>query len=133
MEEDNRQVNGARAALRLRCNSLATKGNNCPVNNTSIVASRGELARNNYTARETPAPSTVRKTAVNANGTRAKSHYHFPKQLFSNEVAASVDRDKSQRPIRKSFSVPDYLRESTYISAITRSLFSPVAPRRISK
>lgn len=130
MEEDNRQVNGARAALRLRCSSLATKGNNCPVNNTSIVASRGELARNNYTtARETPAPSTVRKTAVNANGTRAKSHYHFPKQLFSNEVAASVDRDKSQRPIRKSFSVPDYLRESTYIPAVTRSLFSRCAER----
>ncbi|KAK9295560.1 hypothetical protein QLX08_010156 [Tetragonisca angustula] len=112
LEEDNRLVNGARATLRLRCNSLATKGNNCPVNNTSIVASRGELARNNCAARETPAPSTVHKTAVNANGTRAKFHHHFPKQQSSNEVVASVDRDKSQRPIRKSFSVPDYLRES---------------------
>ncbi|XP_043510582.1 uncharacterized protein LOC122528966 [Frieseomelitta varia] len=112
LEEDNRQVNGARATLRLRCNSLATKGNNCPVNNTSIVASRGELARSNCAARETPAPSTVYKTAVNANGTRAKFHHHFPKQQSSNEVVASVDRDKSQRPIRKSFSVPDYLRDS---------------------
>ncbi|KOX78445.1 Ankyrin repeat domain-containing protein 33B, partial [Melipona quadrifasciata] len=113
LEEDNRLVNVARAT-RLRCNSLATKGNNCPVNNTSIVASRGELARNNYVARETPALSTIDKSAVNANGTRAKFHHHFPKQQSSNEVATSVDRDKSQRPIRKSFSVPDYLRDSFF-------------------
>lgn len=125
-EEGSGQVNGVRA----RCNSLATRGNNCPVNNTSIVASRGELARNNCAVRETPALSTVdkkNKTAANANGTRAKLHHQFPKQQqSSNEVAASVDRDKSQnqRPIRKSFSVPDYLRESTYLQSYTFAVFA---------
>ncbi|OAD59603.1 Ankyrin repeat domain-containing protein 33B [Eufriesea mexicana] len=114
--EDNWQVNGVQSA-RLKCNSLV-KGNTCPVSNYSIVASRGELARNNCAARETPAPCIVdkkNKTAVNAN-TRAKHRDDFLEEEYSGEqfpkdVAGSTDLRKPQRPIRKSFSVPDYLKE----------------------
>lgn len=45
------------------------------------------------------------------------------KQL-TKDIAGSTDFGKSQRPIRKSFSVPDYLREGTCISNPSDFLFS---------
>lgn len=125
MQEDNWQVNGVQTA-RLKCNSLA-KGNSCPVNQYSLVASRGDLARNNCTARETPAPCIVDKRSkptVNAS-TRAKHRDNLslkgdiPCERLAKHAEGSTDFRKAQRPIRKSFSVPDYLREGKPI------LFSP--------
>lgn len=102
------------------------KGNTCPVNNYSIVASRGELARNNYAVRETSSAQCIvvkrNKTAVNAgNETRPKLRDDLLKEQssgkqLSKDFAGPTDFGKSQRPIRKSFSVPDYLREGTCIS-----------------
>ncbi|XP_006608015.2 uncharacterized protein LOC102681836 [Apis dorsata] len=117
LQEDNWQVNGVQTA-RLKCNSLA-KGNSCPVNQYSLVASRGDLARNNCTARETPAPCIVDKRSkptVNAS-TRAKHRDNLslkgdiPCERLAKHAEGSTDFRKAQRPIRKSFSVPDYLRE----------------------
>lgn len=109
LEEGKWQVNGVQAA-RVKCNTLA-KGNSCPVNQCSIVASRGDLARNNRTARETPAPCIVdkrSKTSVNAASTRAKRRDNLP---LKRDIPCADDFGKAQRPIRKSFSVPDCLRE----------------------
>ncbi|PBC34714.1 Ankyrin repeat domain-containing protein [Apis cerana cerana] len=120
-QEDNWQVNGVQTA-RLKCSSLA-KGNSCPVNQYSIVASRGDLARNNCTARETPAPCIVdkrNKATVNAS-TRAKHRDNLPlkgdipcERLAKDAEGPATDLRKAQRPIRKSFSVPDYLREGLW-------------------
>ncbi|XP_068984163.1 uncharacterized protein [Bombus flavifrons] len=97
------------------------QGNTCPVNNYSIVASRGELARNNYAVRETSSAQCIvvkrNKTAVNAGSeTRPKLRDDLLKEQssgkqLSKDFAGPTDFGKSQRPIRKSFSVPDYLRE----------------------
>lgn len=121
-QEDNWQVNGVQTA-RLKCSSLA-KGNSCPVNQYSIVASRGDLARNNCTARETPAPCIVdkrNKATVNAS-TRAKHRDNLPlkgdipcERLAKDAEGPATDLRKAQRPIRKSFSVPDYLREGKHV------------------
>lgn len=76
------------------------------VSNCSIVASRGELARNNC------ATQKKSKTVVNsgnARGTNQRDHYL--EEELSKSVAGSNDDYKSPRPIRKSFSVPDCLRE----------------------
>lgn len=113
MEEGKWQVNGVQAA-RVKCNTLA-KGNSCPVNQCSIVASRGDLARNNRTARETPAPCIVdkrSKTSVNAASTRAKRRDNLP---LKRDIPCADDFGKAQRPIRKSFSVPDCLREGKIV------------------
>ena len=106
-------MNGVQAA-RVKCNTLA-KGNSCPVNQCSIVASRGDLARNNRTARETPAPCIVdkrSKTSVNAASTRAKRRDNLP---LKRDIPCADDFGKAQRPIRKSFSVPDCLREGKIV------------------
>ncbi|XP_061939147.1 NF-kappa-B inhibitor cactus isoform X2 [Apis cerana] len=124
-QEDNWQVNGVQTA-RLKCSSLA-KGNSCPVNQYSIVASRGDLARNNCTARETPAPCIVdkrNKATVNAS-TRAKHRDNLPlkgdipcERLAKDAEGPATDLRKAQRPIRKSFSVPDYLREDRSVREV---------------
>ncbi|CAL7933495.1 unnamed protein product [Xylocopa violacea] len=105
------QVNGVQTA--------GVKGT-CIVNNYSIVASRGELARNNCAVppRETPAPCIVNKKSeavVNAN-TRVKHRGNFHEEEFSGEqllkdVVESTGFGKSRWTIRKSFSVPDNLTE----------------------
>ncbi|XP_071869353.1 uncharacterized protein isoform X3 [Bombus fervidus] len=104
------------------------QGNTCPVNNYSIVASRGELARNNYAVRETSSAQCIvvkrNKTAVNAGSeTRPKLRDDLLKEQssgkqLSKDFAGSTDFGKSQRPIRKSFSVPDYLREDRSVAEV---------------
>lgn len=125
LQQDKWQVvNGVQT---VKCSSLA-RGNNCPVNQCSIVASRGDLARNNCTARETPAPCIVdkrKKTAdADASGTRAKHRddNFVPGERDAKHAEGSTDLRKGERPIRKSFSVPDCLREG--ISFLSNYLFS---------
>ncbi|XP_017887930.1 ankyrin repeat domain-containing protein 33B-like [Ceratina calcarata] len=74
------------------------------VNNYSIVASRGELTRNNC------ATQKKSKTVGNSGNARANQRDHYVEKELSRSVAGSTDF-KSPRPIRKSFSVPDCLRE----------------------
>lgn len=91
------------------------------MNEYSIVASRGELARNNCPARETPAPCIVNKkskpTGVDAS-TRAKYQDNFHGEKFSGkqlpgDAAGSKDLKKLERVVRKSFTVPVNFREGT--------------------
>ncbi|XP_076764459.1 uncharacterized protein LOC143431533 [Xylocopa sonorina] len=104
-------------------NGVQTAGVNgtCIVNKYSIVASRGELARNNCAVppRETPAPCIVNKKSkavVNAN-TRVKHRGNFHEEEFSgNQLLKDVVESTefgNRKPwtIRKSFSVPDNLTE----------------------
>ncbi|XP_076248863.1 uncharacterized protein LOC143188468 [Calliopsis andreniformis] len=114
--EDSWQINGLQAS-RVKCNSLV-KGNTCTVNKYSIIASRGELARNNYAPRETPAPCIVNKKTkpiVDAS-TRAKYRDNFLEEKLSGKQlpkdgAESKGIKKVQRAIHKSFSVPVNLTE----------------------
>lgn len=119
--DDGWQVNGLQAA-RVKCNS-PVKGRTCTVNNYSIVASRGELARNNCAARETPAPCSANKrnnTILDASAcTRgavrrdAFLEREFPRKQLPEDAARlnSVGKLGQQRTIRKSFSVPLNLTE----------------------
>ncbi|XP_031840435.2 uncharacterized protein LOC116430431 isoform X1 [Nomia melanderi] len=117
--EDGWQVNGLQAT-RAKCNS-SVKGSTCTVNNYSIVASRGELARNNCAARETPAPciasrknsSTVLGASVCTRPVRRDTFLaqEFPRKQLPEDTGESENLGKLQRPIRKSFSVPVNLTE----------------------
>ncbi|XP_076170960.1 uncharacterized protein LOC143148473 isoform X2 [Ptiloglossa arizonensis] len=79
---------------------------------------KGELARNNYAARETPAPCIVNEKSrgiLEAN-TRAKHRDTFHGEEFSGkqlprDAAGSNDLGRLRRAIRKSFSVPIDLAE----------------------
>ncbi|CAK9829434.1 Ankyrin repeat domain-containing protein 33B [Anthophora retusa] len=111
--EDSWQVNGVETA-RVKCNS-SVKDNTCTVvNNYSIVASRGELARNNCAVKETPALCIANKKSkalVNASSrTKHRDKFLEEKQL-PKEVAGSTDFTRTLRPIRKSLSVPNYFGE----------------------
>ncbi|XP_076681636.1 uncharacterized protein LOC143375892 isoform X2 [Andrena cerasifolii] len=123
--EDSWKVNGLQAA-RVKCNS-SVKGTSCTVNKYSIVASRGELARNNCAARETPAPCIVNKKSkpigVNAS-TRAKYQDSFlgdkfPGKQLPGDATGSKDLKKLERVIRKSFTVPVNFREGLSTSEKT--------------
>ncbi|XP_053970799.1 uncharacterized protein LOC128872294 [Hylaeus volcanicus] len=114
--EDSWQVNGIQA-VRVKCNSSA-KGSTCTVNNYSIVASRGELARNNCASRETPAPCIVNKKnrAILDASTSAKRQDSFLKEEFfgkqlPQDATRSNDFRKIQKAIRKSLSAPLHLAE----------------------
>lgn len=113
--DDGWQVNGLQAT-RVKCNS-PVKGSTCTVNNYSIVASRGELARNNCAARETPAPCIANKrnnTILDASACtrgvvrrdafldREFSRKQLPEDVLEPSSAGKL----GLRPIRKSFSVP---------------------------
>ena len=77
------------------------------MNNYSIVASRGELARNNYAVRETSSAQCIvvkrNKTAVNVGSeTRPKVRDDLLKEQSSGkqltkDIAGSTDFGKSQR------------------------------------
>ncbi|XP_043248303.1 uncharacterized protein LOC122395065 isoform X1 [Colletes gigas] len=123
--EESWQVNGLQSA-RVKCNS-SLKGSTCKVNNYSIVASRGELARNNCAARETPAPCIVNKKsrAILDASTRAKRRDSFLDEEFSakqlpQDAAGSNDLGRIQKAIRKSFSVPINLTEGLSAAEKTR-------------
>ncbi|XP_076649801.1 uncharacterized protein LOC143357295 [Halictus rubicundus] len=119
--DDGWQVNGLQAT-RVKCNS-PVKGSTCTVNNYSIVASRGELARNNCAARETPAPCIANKrnnTILDASAcTRGAAvrrdaffEREFPRKQLPEDILNSSSVGKlGQRAIRKSFSVPLNLTE----------------------
>lgn len=119
LEEQARwQENGSRR--RVKCTSGTAC---CVVNNYSIIASRGELARNNRAASETTATSVIAKKRASSivngrihskeetarNGILAEEESRRPKNV-------SKDSTRSrgiQRGIIKSASVPKDLKEST--------------------
>ncbi|XP_033330722.2 uncharacterized protein LOC117222847 isoform X1 [Megalopta genalis] len=118
--DDGWQVNGLQAA-RVKCSS-PVKGRTCTVNNYSIVASRGELARNNCAARETPAPciankrnNTILDASACSRGAVRRDAFlerEFPRKQLPEDAARSNGVGKlGQRTIRKSFSVPLNLTE----------------------
>lgn len=105
---------------RVKCTSGTTY---CVVNNYSIVASRGELARNNRAASETTTSViTKRRTSsiVNGriytkeetarNGIHASEVSRKPKDVSKDSARPSISRS-IQRGIIKSASVPKDLKE----------------------
>lgn len=100
------------------------------MNKYSIVASRGELARNNYAPRETPAPCIVNTKTKPIADAGTPGNYRdnfreekFPGKQLPKDGAESKDPKKVQRAIRKSFSVPVNLTEDlpTYEKAGRRT------------
>ncbi|XP_012151899.2 uncharacterized protein LOC105663987 isoform X1 [Megachile rotundata] len=114
--EGSWRVNGVQATRAKR--NVPVKGTGCIVNN-GLVASRGELARNSCTRRETPAPCVVneKSNAVVDASYRAKQRDRFLEEELSNKRYAqkattiTTGIRKLQRVIPKSFSVPDHLQE----------------------
>lgn len=119
--DDGWQVNGLQAT-RVKCNS-PVKGSTCTVNNYSIVASRGELARNNCAARETPAPciankrnNTILDASACTRGAAVRRDAFFEREFRRKQLPEDVLKSNNvgklgQQTIRKSFSVPLNLTE----------------------
>ncbi|KZC04777.1 Ankyrin repeat domain-containing protein 33B, partial [Dufourea novaeangliae] len=107
--EDGWPVNGLQAT-RVKCNSSVKGTGICTVNNYSIVASRGELARNNYAAvRETPAPCIVNKKSNGAaivNACIRAKRQEFSRKQLPEDVAGPKHIGKLERTVRNSFAVP---------------------------
>lgn len=105
---------------RVKCTSGTTC---CVVNNYSIIASRGELARNNCTVNETTATSVIAKKRASSivNGRihskeeTARTGILAERESKGSKIA-SKDSTRTrgiQRGIIKSASVPKDLKEST--------------------
>ncbi|XP_072743612.1 uncharacterized protein [Anoplolepis gracilipes] len=118
LEEQARwQENGSRR--RVKCTSGTAC---CVVNNYSIIASRGELARNNRAVSETTAPSVIAKKRASSivNGRIHSKEETTRSDILAEETSRrpkNVSKDSTrsgeiQRGIVKSASVPKDLKES---------------------